>query len=157
MRAPCTSDPLHQAPRLPRKSHQQSCSDQATPGRTSDPLESAKDRACHANHTSKAAATKRPQVVHPTPWRAPRTAPATQITPAKLRLPSGPRSYIRPLGERQGPRLPRKSHRQSCDYQAIPGRTSDPLESTKYRACHANHSRKAAATKRSQGVHPTPW
>ena len=28
----------------------------------------------------------------------------------------------------------------------VPGRTSDPLESTKYHACHANHTGRAAAT-----------
>ena len=31
--------------------------------------------------------------------------------PAQLRRPSDPRAYIRPLGEQQVPRLPRKSHR----------------------------------------------
>ena len=95
--------------------------------------------------------------VRPTPWRATSSAPATQITSAKLRRPSNLRAYIRPLGEHQVPRLPRKSHRQSCGDQATSGRTSDPLESTKYRACHANHIGKAAATKQPQGVHPTPW
>ena len=48
--------------------------------------------ACHANHTGRAAETQGRQGVHPTPGRAPTTAPVT------------------------------------------PGRTSDPLESTKYRA-----------------------
>ena len=28
---------------------------------------------------------------------------------------------------------------------------------SKYRACHANHTGRAAATQRPQGVHPTPW
>ena len=183
----------HQVPRLPRKSHQQSCGDQATPGRTltSDPLESTRapeHHACHANHTGKPAATKQPQGVHPTPWRAPSTMPATQITPAKLRRPSDPitlaglrrpsdprayirplsaapatqitpwkhqaklrrpndpRAYIRPLGEHQVPRF------AGVD-QATSGRTSDRLESTKYRACHANRTGKAAATQRPQGAH----
>ena len=36
------------------------------------------------------------------------------------------------------PHLPRKSDRHSCGDPATSGRTSDPLESSKYRACHAN-------------------
>ena len=46
---------------------------------------------------------------------APSAAPATQKPPA----------------------LPRKSHRQSGGDQGTPGRASDPLQSTKCRACHA--------------------
>ena len=95
--------------------------------------------------------------VRPTPWRATSSAPATQITSAKLRRPSNLRAYIRPLGEHQVLRLPRKSHRHSCGDQATPGRTSDPLESTKYRACYANHTRQSCGDPgATQGVHPTP-
>ena len=160
------SDPLHQVPRLPRKSHRQSCGDKATPGRTSDPLESTKHRACYANHTGDAATTKRPQGVHPTPWRTRSTAPATQITPAKLRRPSDPRAYVRPLGEHQVARLPRKSHRQSCGDQATPRRTPDPSAASKrlqgvhptpWRAPRTAPATQVTPAKRPQGVHPTPW
>ena len=146
----------HQVPRLPRKSHRQGCGDTATPGRTSNPLQSTKSRACHANHTGRAAATQRPQGVHPTPCRAPSPAPATQKPPVERRRPRDTRvynpcrstksrtchakatterrrprdarAYIRPFAEHQVPRLPRKSHRQSGGDQGTPGRTSNPLQ-----------------------------
>ena len=147
----------HQLPRLPRKSHRQSGGDQGTPGRTSNPLQSTKCRACHAKATGRAAETKGRQGVHPTPCRAPSAAPATQKPPetkgrqgvhrtpcrapsaapatqqppAERRRPRDARAYIRPLAEHQVPRLPRKSHRQSGGDQGTPGRTSDPLQSTK--------------------------
>ena len=53
------------------------------------------------------------------------------------RRPRDARAYIRPLAEHQMPRLPRKSHRQSNGDQGTPGRTSDPLQTTKCCACHA--------------------
>ena len=191
--------------RLPRKSHQQSGGDPRTPGRTSRAAPSA---VCHANHTSRVAAThgrqgplgehqalrlhvkitpaerRRPtdarrQGIHPTrwrapsaapatqitpaerrrpmdarcptPWRAPSAAPATQITPAERRRPMDGRAYIRPLGEHQALRLPRKSHQQSGGDPRTPGRTSDPLQSTMRCACHANHTSRAAATHGRQG------
>ena len=195
-------------PRLPRKSHRQSSGEQGTPGRTPDPLQSTKCRACHAKATGKrrrprdARAYIRPlaehqvphlprksqrqsggrQGVHPTPCRAPIAAPATQKPPAERRRPRDARAYIQPLAEHQVPRLPRKSHRQSGGDQGTPGRTSDPLQSTKCRACHAKatgdqgtpgctsdplqstkcracHATatgRAAETKGRQGVHPTP-
>ena len=59
---------------------------------------------------------------HPTPWRAPNAAPATEITPAQ-----------------------RQRHRS-------PGRTSDPLESTKCCACQGNHIGTAAATQEQHFV-----
>ena len=57
------------------------------PGRTSPGriLFSTKYPAYHANHTGTAAATQRPQGVHPNTWRAASNAPATQITPAQRR------------------------------------------------------------------------
>ena len=82
--------------------------------------------------------TKGRQGVHPTdPCRAPCAAPATQKPPAERRRPRDARAYIRPLAEHQVPHLPRKSHRQSGGDQRTPGRTSDPLQSTKGCACHA--------------------
>ena len=143
----------HQVPRLPRKSYRQSGGDQGTPGRTSDPLQSIKCRACHAK------ATGDRQGVHPTPCRAPSAAPATQKPPAERRRPRDARAYIRPLAEHQVPCLPRKSHRQSGGDQGTPGRTSDPLQSTKCRACRpsaAPATQKPPETKERQGVHPTP-
>ena len=127
----------HQVLRLPRKSHRQSSGDQGTPGRTSDPLQSTKCCACHAKATGRAAETKGRQGVHPTPCGAPSAAPATQKPPAEQRRPRDARAYIRPLAEHQVLRLPRKSHRQSSGDQGTPGRTSDPLQSTKCRACTA--------------------
>jgi len=53
-------------------------------------------------------------------------------------------------------RLPRKTYRQSGGDQGTPGRTSDPLQSTKCCACHAKATGRAAETKGRQGVHPTP-
>ena len=128
--------------------------------------------------------TKGRQGVHPTPCRAPSPTPATQKPPAERRRPRDARAYIRPLAEHQVPRLPRKSHRQSGGDQGTPGRTSDPLQSTKSHACqshrqsggdqgtpgrtsdplqctkpHACHAKatgRAAETKGRQGVHPTP-
>ena len=149
--------------RLPRKSYRQSGGDQGTPGSTSDPLQSTKCCACHAKPTGKAAETKGRQGVHPTPCRAASAAPATQKLPAerrrprdaksyirplaeqqvlrlprkKQRRPRDARAYIRPLAEQQVLRLPRKSYRQSGGDQGTPGRTSDPLQSSKCCACHA--------------------
>ena len=161
---------------------QKPAAERRTPGRTSDPLQSTNCRACHAKATGRAAETKGRQGVHPTPCRAPSAAPATQKPPAEQRRPRDARAYIRPLAEHQVPRLPRKSHRrprdarvyigplaehqvprlprnshrQSGGDQGTPGRTSDPLQSTKCRACHAKATGRAAETKGRQGVHPTP-
>ena len=117
---------VHIVLRLPRKSHRQSGGDEGTPGRTFDPLQSTKCRASHAKAT------------------------------AERRRPRDARAYIRPLAEHQEPRLPRKSHRQSGGDQGMPGRTSDPLQSTKCRTCHAKATGRAAETKGRQSVHPTP-
>ena len=48
--------------RLPRNSQQHSGGDPATPGRTSDPLESTKCCACHANHSGPPSAAPAMQV-----------------------------------------------------------------------------------------------
>ena len=120
------------------------------------PLQSTECRACHAKLTGKAAETKGRQGVHPIPCRAPSAAPATQKLPAEQRRPRDARAYIRPLAEHQVLRLPRKSYRQSGGDQGTPGRTSDPLQRTKCRACHAKPTSKAAESKGRQGVHPTP-
>ena len=153
----------HQAPRVAPKSHRQSGEDQGTPGRTSDPLQSTKRRVWHQKATGREAETKGRQGVHPTPCRAPSAACGTEKPPAEWRRPRDARAYIRPLAEHQVPRLPRKSHRrprdakayirplaehqvprlprkshrQSGGDQGTPGRTSDPLQSTKCRTCHA--------------------
>ena len=175
-----TSDPLHSI--KCRACHAKATGDQGTPGRRSDPLQSTKCRACHAKATGRAAENKGRQGVHPTPCKAPSAAPATQKPPAsggdqetpgrtsdplqstKCRTchakasgrAADARAYIRPLAEHQLPRLPRKSHRQSGGDQGTPGRTSNPLQSTKCRACHAKATGRAAETKGRQGVHPTP-
>ena len=112
--------------------------------------------ACHAKPTGKAAETKGRQGVHPTPCKAASAAPATQKLPAERRRPRDARGYIRPLAEQQVLRLPCKTYRQSGGDQGTPGRTSDPLQSTKCRACHAKATGRAAETKGRQGVHPTP-
>ena len=117
----------HQVPHLPRKSHRQTGGDQGTPGPTSDRLQSIKRRTCHAKATGRAAETKGRQGVHPTP-----------------------------CAEHQVPHLPRKSHRQTGGDQGTPGRTSDPLQSTKCRTCQAKATGRPAETKGHQGVHPTP-
>ena len=106
-------------------------------------------RACHANHTGRAA--QQPQGIHPTPWRAASYhachANHTGRTAATQR-PQGvhPTHHV--------PRLPRKSHWQRRGDPATSGRTSDPLESSKHRACHANHTGRAAATQRPQRPAP---
>ena len=132
------------------------CGDQGTPGRTSDPLQSTKWRTCHAKATGRAAETKGRQGVHPTPCSAPSPTPATQKPPTERRRPRDVMAYTRPLAVHQVPRLSFKSHRQSGGDQGTPGRTSDPLQSTKSHACHAKATGRAAETKGHQGVHPTP-
>ena len=150
----------HQVPRLPRKSHRQSGGDQWTPGRTSDPLQSTKWRTCHAKATGRAAETKGRQGVHPTPCSAPSPTPATQKPPAERRRPRDARPYTRPLAVHQVPRLPRKSHRQSGGDQGTPGRTSDPLLSTKSHTCHAKAKRRRPRDTRAYirplAVHQVP-
>ena len=145
----------NQVPRLPRKTYQQSGGEQGTPGRTSDPLQST-SAAPATQNTGRAAETKGRQGVHPTPCRAPSAAPATQKLPAERRKPRYARAYIRPLAEQQELRLPRKSYRQSSGDQGTPGRTSDPLQSSKCCACHAKATGRVAETKGRQGVHPIP-
>ena len=153
-----TSDSLavHQVPRLRRKTHRQSGGYQGTPGRTSDPLHCTKSHACHAKATGRAAETKGRQGVHPTPCSAPSPTPAMQKPPAERRRPRDARVYIRPLAVHQVPNLPRKSHQQSGGDQGTPGRTSDSLQCSKCRACHAKATGRAAKTKGRQGVHLTP-
>ena len=146
----------HQVLGLPHKSHRQSSGDQGTPGRTSDPLTvHIVPRLPRKSHRQTSGDQGR-QRVHPTPCRAPSAAPATQKPPAEQRRPRDARAYIRPLAEHQVLRLPRKSQRQSTGDQGTPGRTSDPLQSTKCCACHAKATGRAAETKGRQGVHPTP-
>ena len=176
---------VHQVPRLRRKTHRQSGGYQGTPGRTSDLLHCTKSHACHAKATGRAAETKgrqgvhptpcsapsptpamqkppaerrrpRDASVHPTPCSAPGPKPATQKPPAERRRPRDARAYIRLLAVHQVPNLPRKSHRQSGKDQGTPGRTSDSLQRTKCRTCHAKPTGRAAETKGRQGVHPTP-
>ena len=64
---------------------------------------------------------------------------------------------IQPLGKQQVPRTARKCYRQSGGAQTAPGRTSDPMASSKRRRQHANATGRAAVPRRRQGVHPTPW
>ena len=81
---------------------------------------------------------------------------------AERRRPRNARAYIRPPAEHPAPHLPRKSHRQSGGDQGTPGRTSDPLQSTKSRTCHAKATGTAAETKgrrayiRPLAVHQAP-
>ena len=49
----------------------------------------------------------------------------------KRRCPADARAYIRPLGKQQAPHTARKCYRQSAGAQPTPGRTSDPLASSK--------------------------
>ena len=142
----------------------------ATPGRTSDPLASAKCRTQRAHATGRATVPRRRQRdarshirplgqqqaphtaracyrqsggaqttpgrrqgVHPTPWQAASAAHSTQMRPAERRCPDDARAYIRPLGQQQAPQTARKCYRQSGGAQTTPGRTSDPLASSKGR------------------------
>ena len=91
-------------------------------GGASDPLESTKCCACYENHTSRGAATHGRQGVHPTPWRVRSAA-------RKSHRERGGDPGI--FGEREALPLPRKSHQQRGGDPRTPGRTSDPLESTK--------------------------
>ena len=147
-----TSDPLqaasaaHSTQMLPP-----SAGAQPTPGRTSDPLASSKRRTQHAKATGRAPVPSRRQGVH---WT--RTQRAKAI-PAERRRPADARAYIRPLGKQQAPHTARKCHRQSAGAQPTPGRTSDPLASSKRRTRRANATGRAPAPSRRQGVHPTPW
>ena len=98
-----------------------------SPGRTSDPLKSTVCCACHA--TQEAASQER-QGVRPT-----HAVPSGAV--AATRPTGAPGPCVRPLGERQVLRLPRKSHAAvtqrtpSLLRGGAPGRTSDPLKSTK--------------------------
>ena len=104
-------------------------------------------KSAHEGSQSAAPATKpahqapvpsRRQGVHPTPWQAASAAHSTQMLPAERRCPADARAYIRPLGKQQAPHTARKCYRQSAGAQPTPGRTSDPLASSKRRAQHAN-------------------
>ena len=84
---------------------------------------------CHANAAHQAPVPSRRQGVHPTPWQAASAAHSTQMLPVT----------------------------QSAGAQPTPGRTSDPLASSKRRTQHANATGRAPVPSRRQGVHPTPW
>ena len=131
------SDPLQST--KCRACHAKASGDQGTPQRASDPLQSTKCGACLPCKTNRQSSGDQGPGVHPEQGR-PRDA----------------RAYIRPLEEHQVLHLPRKSHRQSSGDQGTPGRTSDPLQSTKCCACYTKASNRVAETKGRQGVHRTP-
>ena len=139
-----------QAPHTARKGYRQSAGAQPTPGRASD---------AHStlNATGRAPVPSRRHGVHPTPWQAASATHSTQRLPAERRCPPDARAYIRPLGKQQAPHTARKCYRQSAGAQPTPGRTSDPLASSKRRTQHANATGRAPVPSRRQGVHPTPW
>ena len=146
--------------------------------RISDPLQSSKCCARHAKVTGRAAETKGRQVVHPTPCRAASAAPATQkaaetkgrqgIHPTPCRVASAAPATQKSNGDQGTPGRtsdPLQSTKcRACHAKATgraaetgtPGRTSDPLQSSKCCACHAKPTGRAAETKGRQGVHPTP-
>ena len=101
------------------------------------------------------------QVPHLPRNKPPETKGCQGVHPKVPRLPRkshlrDARAYIRPLAEHQVPHLPRKSHRQTGGDQGTPGCTSNRLQSTKCRTCHAKATGRPAETKGRQGVHPTP-
>ena len=132
----------------------------STRATTSDPLESTKVCACHANHSGTAAAAPyiricgERQVLRlprksaaAARWRqttasdpAPSAAPATQIQPAQRRRPTSARATPGCTSQQRRPTSTRAT-------------TSDPLESTKVCACHTNHAAAAAPYIRICGEH----
>ena len=172
-----------QAPRLPRESrgraaetkerqsvHQTPCSaasptpatrkqrqssgDQGAPKRTSDPLRRSKSHACHA----KAAAAQR----RPRSAKAYIRPPAVQQAP---RLPRESRGRAAETKERQSvhqtpcsaasPTPATRKQRQSSGDQGAPKRTSDPLQCSKSRACHAKAATEQRRLKERQSVPAT--
>ena len=128
---------------------------------------------------------RRRQGVHPTPWQAAKCCACHEICAGAQPTPDDARAYIRPLGKQQSAapatksapvptrrqttpgrtsdplasskvlRLPRNLRRCPWRRQTTPGRTSDPLASSKVLRLPRNLRRCSADARRRQGVHPT--
>ena len=174
-RTPCRAyaRPLaaHQVPHLPRKSQRRPtdamqgirptpCSAPSpTPatqkpaetngrhaGHTSDPLQCTKSHTCRAKAIGRAAETK-----------GRHTSDPLQCTKSHA-------CHVKATGRAAETKGRQDVHPTPCSApsptpavdQGTPGRTSDPLQSTKCRTCRAKATGRAAETKGRQGVHPTP-
>ena len=100
---------------------------------------------------------RRRQGVHPTPWQAPKYCACHEICAGAQTTPDDARAYIRPLGKHQSTAPATKSAPVPRRRQTTPGRTSDPLASTKALHLPRNLRRCPPDARRRQGVHPTPW
>ena len=110
----------------------------AQPGRTSDPLASSKVLRLPRNLRRCPADARRRQGVHPTPWQAAKCCACHEICAGAQPTPDDARAYIRPLGKQQSAAPATKSAPVPSRRQTTPGRTSDPLASSKRRTQHAN-------------------
>ena len=100
---------------------------------------------------------RRRQGVHPTPWQAAKCCACHEICAGAQPTPDDARAYIRPLGRQQSAAPATKSAPVPSRRQTTPGRTSDPLGSSKVLRLPRNLRRCPADARRRQGVHPTPW
>ena len=150
-----TSDPLASSKilRLPRNLRRR----QTTPGRTSDPLARRKVLHLPRNLRRCPADARRRQGVHPTPWRAAKCCTCHEICTGAQPTPDDAKAYIRPLGKQQSTAPATKSAPVPSRRQTTPGRTSDPLASSKVLRLPRDLRRCPADARRRQGVHPTPW
>ena len=130
---------------------------QTTPGRTPDPLASSKVLRLPRNLRRCPADARRRQGVHPTPWQAAKCCACHEICAGAQPTPDDARAYIRPLGKQQSAAPATKSAPVPSRRQTTPGRTSDPLASSKVLRLPRNLRRCPADARRRQGVHPTPW
>ena len=105
------------------------------------PWQCTSSHACHAKATG-AQCTLSHGCHAKVTGRAAETKGCQGVHPTPCRAPSAAPATQKPPAERG---------------EGTPGRTSDPLQSTKCRTCHAKATGRAAETKGRQGVHPTPW
>ena len=127
-------------------------------GRTSDPWASSKVLRLPRNLRRCPADARRRQGVHPTPWQAAKCCACHEICAGAQPTPDDARAYIRSRGKQQSATPATKSAPVPSRRQTTPGRTSDPLASSKVLRLPRNLRRcPADARRRQEGVHPTPW
>ena len=94
---------------------------------------------------------RRRQGVHPTPWQAAKYCACHAICARAQPTPDDARAYIRPLGAQQSAAPATKSAPVPSRRQTTPGRTSDPVASSKVLCLPRNLRRCPADARRRQG------
>ena len=106
---------------------------------------------------------RRRQGVHPTPWQAAKCCACHDICAAAQPTPDDARAYIRPLGKQQSAAPATKSAPVPSRRLTTPGRTSDPLASSKvlrlprHEICAGAQPSRQTTPGRTSDPLATPW